>query len=234
MNTQSMSPASAGFTDVGAFLTGAGLLAVATHLVIPAWVERGWEPLLAWFAAGSLCVFLPLIGLGVALLRGEGDRLTPERLRLKRLTGRDALYIAAGTTAVTVGSALIALVLRSRAGAELTPPFLKVEPLGPHRLWILGVWLPFWLLNVAAEEFTWRAVLLPKHEARWGHSAWLFHSALWAVFHLSFGANVFAIALPCVLVVPWVTQRTGNTWAGVALHALANGPPFVLIALGLV
>jgi membrane protease YdiL (CAAX protease family) len=216
------------------FLVGALLLAIATRVVIPILAGWGWEPLLAWFAAGSIVVFLPLIAMGVAVLRSDGQPLSRERLRLRTPTRRDWALIGAGSLVVFVTTGLVATALRHWVGAELAPPFLRVEPLGAHRVWILAVWFPFWLLNVLAEEFVWRAVLLPKQEARWGRAAWLLHAALWGVFHLSFGATVVLLALPCLLVVPFVAQRTRNTWAGVAIHALSNGPPFVLIALGLI
>ena len=69
---------------------------------------------------------------------------------------------------------------------------------------------------------------------RWGRWAWLPHALLWAVFHVSFGAPVLLLVSPSLVVVPFVAQKTGKTWCGVALHALANGPPFLLIALGIV
>ena len=96
------------------------------------------------------------------------------------------------------------------------------------------MWLPFWILNVLAEEFTWRAVLLPRQEARFGRWAWLVQVLLWAVFHASFGVTVLVLVVPTLLVVPFVAQRTRNTFCGVTVHALSNGPPFVLIALGLI
>jgi membrane protease YdiL (CAAX protease family) len=220
--------------DSWIFLVGALLLAAATRIVIPRLVARGWEPLLAWFATGSVVVFFPLIVMGLAVLRSDGGRLSRERLRLGAPLGRDWLLIGAGSLVVFITTGLIATILRHWLGAELAPPFLRVEPLGVHRLWILAVWFPFWLLNVLGEEFVWRAVLLPKQEARWGRAAWLIHAALWGVFHFSFGATVVLLALPCLVVVPFIAQRTRNTWAGVTIHALSNGPPFVLIALGLI
>src|SRR5215510_4699098 len=38
------------------------------------------------------------------------------------------------------------------------------------RYWILGAWLPFFVLNIVGEEFTWRGVALPRQEAAFGGS----------------------------------------------------------------
>jgi hypothetical protein len=43
---------------------------------------------------------------------------------------------------------------------------------------------------------------------------------------------VLLLALPTIVAVPYIAQRTQSTWTAVAVHALSNGPPFVLIALG--
>jgi membrane protease YdiL (CAAX protease family) len=57
---------------------------------------------------------------------------------------------------------------------------------------------------------------------------------LWLVFHLPFGFPVLIPMLPILVVIPWIAQKTRSTWAGIVLHALANGPAFVLIALGVI
>jgi membrane protease YdiL (CAAX protease family) len=219
--------------DVGPFFAAALLLAGATRGLIPTLVTRGWEPLVAWFAAGSGFVFAPMVLMGIAILRGEQAGRMVDRIRVRALGARDWWFVCFGLIAVYAGTAVVALVL-ARMHAELAPTFLRVTPLGPDRRWILLVWLPFWLLNTIAEEFTWRGVLLPRHEARWGRMSWFVHALLWAVFHVPFGAPVFALAVPTLLVVPLVAQTTRNTLASAVVHCLANGPPFLLIALGVV
>lgn len=224
----------ASWADPAIFIAGALLLAAATQIAIPALVAAGWQPLLAWFAAGAALVFAPIAGLGWLVVRAEGGPIDRERLRLRPMSRRDWAWVGAGLAVIGAAGGGIAYVIKGVLGAPLHPSFMAVEPLTPDRLWILGAWLPFWLLNVLGEEFTWRAVILPRQEAQLGRRAWLWHALLWTLFHIPFGPAVLACALPILLVVPYVAQRTGNTWTAVALHGLSNGPAFVLIALGVI
>jgi membrane protease YdiL (CAAX protease family) len=40
--------------------------------------------------------------------------------------------------------------------------------------------------------------------------------------------------LPIVVILPYAVHKTSNTSVGILIHALYNGPSFVLIATGLV
>ena len=41
------------------------------------------------------------------------------------------------------------------------------------------------------------------------------------------------MALPALLIIPYIFDKTRNTLTGIFIHALFNGPAFIAIALGL-
>jgi membrane protease YdiL (CAAX protease family) len=219
---------------------GAGMVLawLATRVIIPALAARtSVEPVLWWFLIGGLVLFAPLLLIAAALLHREPRRpwsdLWRVRLRFGPPTAGDWLWALAGLVLIAVGTGLTALAVRLFAGnIPLHPPFLKLEPLGPGRYWILAVWLPFWLLNIFGEEILWRGVVLPRQEVAFGRWAWLANAAGWSLFHIPLGLTILALLWPCVLVLPYLAQRQRNTWVAVVLHAGLNGPGFVAVALG--
>jgi membrane protease YdiL (CAAX protease family) len=222
------------------FGLGALLLLVATRVVIPALASQiPVEPVLLWFLAGGLGVFVPLFILSVVMLRGEPARSLAatwfDRLRFRPLTAADWLWCLSGLAIVGLLSAATLLALRTVAGAApLHPPLLTVERLAPGRYWILLAWLPFWLLNIFGEEILWRGVVLPRQEVVFGRWAWLANGAGWALFHVAFGATLVVILWPILLILPYVAQRRRNSWTGVFIHAGLNGPGFLAVAFALV
>jgi membrane protease YdiL (CAAX protease family) len=78
------------------------------------------------------------------------------------------------------------------------------------------------VLNILGEEIWWRGYLLPRQEAQFGKSAWVWHGILWAFFHLFKWWTIPAL-VPVCLVVPFVAQRTRNTWPGMLSHFVLNG-----------
>jgi membrane protease YdiL (CAAX protease family) len=221
--------------------SGAGLLLLfVTHRLIPALHQQtGVEPVLLWFLLGGLGVFVPLVWFGAWLLRREYLRGTSrrwtDRLRLRRMSRTDWYWTVGGLVLVGLLSAGLQSGLAAAFGElDLHPSFMQLAPLGPGRYWILAAWLPFWLLNVLGEELLWRGVLLPRQEAAIGRWAWLANALGWGVFHVAFGWQLLVLLAPILLIVPYVAQRTGNTWAGVIIHAGLNGPGFLAVALGYV
>ena len=219
------------------FAIAATALVLHTRLFIP-WLSdvTGIETIVSWFLCAGLGVFLPLIIAGWLLLEKEGDispRSWRDRLRFRRMNRGDWIWTAGGVMAVGIlGMAITKLIELSTGSIDSQPSFMRFEPLGPGRYWILIAWLPFWLLNIMGEEFLWRGVMLPRMEAGIGRAAWLHHGFGWALFHLAFGWQLFLTMLPILFILPFIVQRRGNSWIGVIIHAVLNGPAFVLIALG--
>lgn len=212
------------------------LLTFATFVVIPHAVSAGVQPLLAWFVAGGSLVFAPVLVAALLGARTRSKKLGGSlfcALRLRAMNRSDWLWTGVSFLAIGISSALLTV-----AGEHLVPdftpgpPFMQVAPLGPDELWVLAAWLPFWLLNILGEELWWRGYLLPRQEVALGTRAWLVQGLLWGVFHASFGWGLIMVVAPTLFVIPWVVQRRGNTWIGVILHALINGPAFVMISLG--
>lgn len=230
------------FFDSGSwvFVLGAALMWVANQPA-PEWVDKIFDtdPLLSWFLCVLAVVVIPL-GLAAGLvLRQEGtvleSRIWRDRLRFRPMTSDDwrATLIAVG--AVALGSAPIAAVLLLAQGEEsFHPPFMGGVPLGDDRLWLLLAWFPFWVVNIMGEEILWRGIIQPKQITVYGSRGWMMNSLGWAIFHLAFGWKLMLMLIPILVVLPWTVQRTSNTWTGVVIHAVLNGPSFIAISVGIV
>ncbi|MCE8895375.1 CPBP family intramembrane metalloprotease [Parabacteroides distasonis] len=216
------------------------LLGVMTHLCIPFLAKvTGLESIIFWFVCGGLGVFTPLIIAGVMMLRKEGCKFTKEtfveRLRFRPMTRRDWRYSLLALVAIgllTSGIMIAMQVLFS--DFNHTPSFMTLDPLSPRRYWLLLAWLPYWLLNIGGEEFFWRGVLLPRQEKTFEDKTWILHGTGWAIFHIAFGWQLLVMLLPLLYIEPYVVQKTQNTWTGVFLHGVINGPSFIAIALGII
>jgi len=214
-------------------------LYVTTRIAIPNVSEvTGWEPVIWWFLLGGLGVFVPLLVIALLLLRGEAldtVGIWRERLRFRRMRASDWRWALGGLVAVGTLSVLVQAALPLFVDeVTLHPPFMRFEALGPGRYWILAAWLPFWLLNILGEEILWRGVILPRQEAALGAQAWIANAAGWTLFHVAFGVQLMLMLLPVLIILPWITQRTRNSWVAVVIHAGLNGPGFVAVAFGLV
>jgi membrane protease YdiL (CAAX protease family) len=61
--------------------------------------------------------------------------------------------------------------------------------------------------------------------------AWLVHGILWTIWHVFWKWNLLMI-LPVALAVPFVVQKTRNTWAGIIAHGILNAVPLGIIIAG--
>jgi membrane protease YdiL (CAAX protease family) len=137
---------------------------------------------------------------------------------------------------ITIGitSSLIMTIVDSVYGTtDHQPPFMAFEPLGPGRYWILLLWLPYWILNIMGEEICWRGVIFPRQEVVFGKFTWIIHGFGWSLFHLAFGWQLFLTMLPILFIQSYAIQKTKNSWVGVVIHAVINGPSFIAISLGI-
>jgi membrane protease YdiL (CAAX protease family) len=221
------------------FGAGALLLFLTTRVAVPAFVSAtGAETVVMWFLAASIVLFGPLLLTAALLLyreRGPG-RLGSlgARLWLRAMNGGDWLWAVGGLAAVGVLTGGIGSLLRMlQAEKGLYPSFMAFEPLGPGRYWILGAWLPFFVLNIVGEEFVWRGVALPRQEVAFGGRAWLVNGILWLLFHAAFPWQVLLTLVPITLILPYVVQRRRSTWAGIVIHAGFGAMGFLVLAFGL-
>ena len=213
------------------------LLWLTTRLMLPDLVARGWEPLLAWFAAGLL-VFAPLLVAAVicaslALPTARGTTIS-EELRVHRLTPAHWLLTGSVLAFTIAGIACLHFVnARVWPGLPAHPSFMPVQPLRPEQHYILLLWLPFFAFNIIGEELWWRGFIQPRQEAVFGRNTWIVQGILHGAFHVSFGPGVLLLLLPVLFSIPWAVQRTRNTSVGMLIHAGVNGPGFVAVNLGL-
>ena len=108
---------------------------------------------------------------------------------------------------------------------------MSFEPFtGAERLLLL-VWLPMFAMNILGEELLWRGYI--QNRLR-GQFSWLAVSLLWLVFHAPFGSDLMIMLLPIFVILPYAVYKTGNTSVGIVIHALYNGPTFILLGLGLI
>lgn len=212
------------------------VLWLSTTFVVSALLARGWEPLGAWFLAGSL-VFVPLLVAAVASALMSSPKATVagllEHLRVRRLSIED-WRIAGIALGITIAGTAVLHLVNTTLWPQLPPhpPFLDVRPLVPAQYYLLALWVPFFAANIIGEELWWRGFIQPRQEPVFGRATWVVQGLLHGAFHFSFGLGVMFIIWPAVFTIPWAVQKTRNTSVGMAVHAGFNGPAFLAVTLG--
>jgi membrane protease YdiL (CAAX protease family) len=196
----------------------------------------------AAYAAGMLWLRPALMSLGMtignahfiamALLNGgllaaavigylqEGNPLTwsgfARRMRLTRMSGRTWLWALLGT---------VFLLLLSLAVNLVAVPLFKAinfalpsQPLGNRPLWMIVTSL---FLNIVGEELWWRGYIFPRQELTFGKKTFLVQGILWPFFHIVRWYEV-PFMMMTQWVIPFVAQRTKNTWPGIISHTCLN------------
>jgi len=196
------------------------------------------NPALYWFITGYF-LFVPLLKFAIWRAWAEGNRSPKEILKalhVKPFTRLDWKYSVLGLLLVlllTGGIFGVSQLLHRILGWKMlstTPWFMTMRPfIGIEKLLLL-VWLPMFFFNIVGEELLWRGYIQSRLP---GKLAWLLCSFLWLLFHIPFGPGVIIMALPALLIIPYVFAKTRNTLTGIFIHALFNGPAFIAIALGL-
>jgi len=221
----------------------ATLLFVVCRVLIPLLHQNyGLHPALSWFI-GGLITFVPLFITSIFLVRKDGFFSRNEmyqRFRLRKMSGRDWKFTLIGLLLIFLATGLImgiSKLLHLKFGIseiQTTPSFMKFEPFhGSERLFLL-VWLVMFFFNIIGEELMWRGYILPRQEMSLGYKAWIFNAMLWFVFHIAFGIDLLILLVPVLIILPYAVQKTGNTLVGIWIHALMNGPMFVLVSLGII
>ncbi len=220
------------------------LMWMATRWGIPRITEMQLGPsILSWFIAGG-GVFVSLFVAALVGFWWERRAVTLEgfndRFRLRRVRWMDGLTVVVALIACAMASGVIHFVWTTLATTtglvdvpELSPPFVQMEPLTSETLWVLAAWLPMFFFNIAGEELWWRGYILPREEKEHGRWAWLFHAAGLMLFHLPLGIDLTLLLIPFLMAIPWLVQRSQNTWVGFIFHGLLNGIGFLAVAAGL-
>jgi membrane protease YdiL (CAAX protease family) len=215
------------------------VLILETQFLIPLLSKStGLEPVLFWFIVAGFGLFLPLLILAYFILSSEGVKFGKntweERLRFRRMNKVDWLWSIGSIIIIGILSFTIIKLLEIFIGEVASqPPFMYFEPLTPDRYWILLIWVPYWLLNIMSEEILWRGVILPRQEFVFRKNTWMVHGLCWGIFHIAFGWQLLVTLLPILFIQPYVVQRRKNSWTGVVIHAVINGPSFIAISFGL-
>lgn len=216
------------------------LMYLLTKYLIPYLsIVTGQETILFWFIVAGVGVFTPLIITGLIILKVNGykaNRTTiTNRLRFKRLNKSDIIWSIGGVIVVGILSMVVMKTLEFFIGEfDHSPSFMSFEPLSKGRYWLLAVWFPYWLLNILGEEFLWRGVMLPRQEVVFGKYTWIVHGTGWLMFHLAFGWQLLITLLPLIYIQSYIVQKTKNSWNGVIMHGVINGPSFIAISFGLI
>ena len=200
--------------------------------------QTGLEPVIFWFIVASIGIFLPLLVLAYFLIRSEEVKIDKhiweDRLRFKKMNKADWRWSIGSVFIIGILSFAIIKLLEFLTGkVETHPSFMYFEPLTPDRYWILLIWFPYWLLNIMGEEILWRGVILPRQELVFRKNAWLIHGICWGIFHITFGLHLLLSLMPILFIQSYVVQRRKNSWVGVVIHAVINGPSFIAISFGL-
>ena len=217
---------------------------VITRILIPLFkVHSSIHPVLVWFIFGGFFLFIPLFVLSIILFRNDkyDSSVTTfvARFRLTRLSKLDWRWVLTSICAIFLSMGSIMLIWRllsSYCGVtplDTSAPFLEFNPLRGAEVLLLLVWAPFFFFNIVGEELMWRGYILPRQELAFGRHAWIVNALLWSVFHLFFGLHLLILLLPSLFIIPYVVYRRQKTLIGIIIHALLNGPSFILVSLGL-
>ena len=217
---------------------------VITRVLIPYFRENvAIHPILVWFLFGSLFLFVPLFVLAIVLFKADKYDFDMTsfvtRFRLTKLNKKDWLWTLLTLLTIFVLMGFIMFtwrLLSCQFGVvplDTSAPFLEFDPLKGNEVLLLLFWLPFFFFNIVGEELMWRGYILPRQELTFGKFAWLINGLLWTVFHLFFGFHLLILLLPSLFIIPYVVHRRQKTLIGIIVHALLNGPSFILVSLGL-
>ncbi len=220
------------------------LFYVITKFLIPLAISSlKIEYVFAWFLFGGLCVFIPLFIWVFILIKYEQKNLNystiVKRLRLQKPNEKEIRIALISTIVCFALSGLIVVVYNLIA--DLTnlfehlyssSNFFNKGDTNPSL--ILVAWLPFFFFNIFGEELLWRGFILPGQIVYHGMNGWIVNSIFWLMFHLAFDYELILTLIPILFILPYVVQKYKNTWIGIIIHALYNGPIFILITLGVI
>ena len=209
------------------------MLAASLWWMRPALTQAGIPD----FISHTFSLTIVNVGLLVAAVVGfirEGNPLIwsafAQRMRLAHMTGRIWLW-AIGGTLVFGGLALViepwAITFYTSIGYEI--PIYTV----PEATTVFGGIMSHIIVlffNIVGEELWWRGYILPRQELTHGKITWLIHGTLWACFHMFKWWAVPFMFITCQII-PFVAQKTKNTWTGMINHIIINGVGAIMAAI---
>jgi len=234
-------------------LPGLGLR-LSIYQGMPLMLRAGLQPYEAFIVAFTV-PFAILFALAFGLAKAEGTPMTvralADRFHLQRLTWRSLGWVLAGLLIMATLAGLLSItrgwILEAlpftQPPATFPPilhpalqnenlPLVATAWMGPQAPgnwgWALLALIVFFF-NIMGEELFFRGYLLPRQELVHGRYTWLVQGLMWNLLHLPIYPWYLIYGLSLTLVIPFVAQRTQNTWTAVILHALANIPATLLM-----
>ena len=234
-----------------AFVIPSGIGYTGFRIILPALVNNGAPPLLAYLWVGIIALFIFVIA-ALFLLRREARMLGISlwmRMCMKRLSWRQwMLYIALGLGAFVLIFATQKITIAMINGFNLQipdyMPFFQNPTINPETTdpAILSPGLPirgnfviipimslFLLLNILTEELYFRAWMQPKL-TKYGNLGWIMNGTFFALYH-SFQIWLLPTLLVAGLTFAFVFYKSKSVWPVFAFHLIGN---FLLAILGVI
>jgi hypothetical protein len=210
--------------------------------VIPLIDMISGNPLFLMFMIGSSIASLVFL---IASLRFYGKEVrtgsaltVPERFRLGSLTPKGWIWSVALSGFVWITYYLLTPALPWAQEHILSPPKYWVMMWGFDPWYFMEVRYSWWiflgysvlaLLRIFAAEFWWRGYVLPRQEVSFGKLAWVVHGIFYVLFLLFMPWEIVR-RLPACFAIPFVAQKSQNTWPGIIAQCSVELPTLFLIA----
>jgi len=212
---------------------------IACRVAIPLLDAQNMFPVeISYFISVGLLVLVPMFCGAIFLTVREIGSADPgeilARMRIRKMTGQDAIWAVGGFILLSLTSFLIAKLILPLTGIDATPFFFRSMPLDEIHFWIIYVWPVFFFFNIFGEEFLWRGYIQPRQELLNKKWTWLVHGLFWAFFHLPMGLDLIWSALPIFFILPAVVQIRKNTTIAIVIHFIFGAFGFLALALGMV
>lgn len=209
------------------------LLAASLWWMRPALTQAGVPDFISY----TFSLTLVNVGLLTAAVVGyvrEGNPLTwsafSRRMRLTHMTGRIWLWTIGGILlfgALALVIEPMALAIYKAIGYEI--PVFTI-PKASTALGAVASHIIVLFFNIVGEELWWRGYILPRQELTHGKVTWFIHGTLWACFHMFKWWAVPFMLITCQII-PYVAQKTRNTWPGIINHIIINGAGAIMAAV---